>query len=314
MTPTVSTTFPLSSDQTELVNKAIQYERASLALNTRRTYAVMWKKFYTWCEEQQLGSLPASVETVSLYLSHLGGEVSFSTLDCVIAAIEKVHEQKGMSIQGDPNLYRRIRKGIRRTHKESQTLDQAKALSIIDLTLVCRQLGNSLKDLRDKALITVGFFGALRRSEAIALDVEHLEFNDKGVILTLLQTKTSDQAVRVYLTYTKDVTICPVKALKRWLCASQITSGPVFCSLIKGNKASYKRLSGRFVAKIMNYQFGKDYSGHSLRRGLVTSVAEKGIALPKIQQLSRHKTLNMVLKYIEHVEGFENASTINLGA
>jgi hypothetical protein len=32
----------------------------------------------------------------------------------------------------------------------------------------------------------------------------------------------------------------------------------------------------------MNYEFGREYFGHSLKRGLVTSAAENKTALPKI--------------------------------
>jgi site-specific recombinase XerD len=314
MTLTIRPNFELSIDQAELVQKTMQYERASLAKNTRRTYSVMWSKFDDWCKQQNLCSLPASAETISLYLASLGGKKSFSTIDTTIAAIEKAHEYQGVHITGNLDLYRRVRKGIRRTHKEKQTLKQARALSLLELTLFCRQLGCSPLELRDKALITIAFFGALRRSELVELDIEHVELSEKGLALTLLQTKTSDQAVRVYLAKTKDESVCPVKALKEWLTNSNISRGPIFRPLTKGGKVKDSRLTGHAVSEIMKKYFGADYSGHSLRRGLVTSVAEKGAALHKIQQHSRHKTANMVLRYIEYVEGFENASAVSLGA
>lgn len=314
MTLTILPTLELSTELADLIKIADEYEKASLAPNTRRTYASMWKKFNSWCQSQNLSSMPAYVETIKIYLSSLGGKVSFSTIDCIIAAIEKAHEHTGMGIVGDPSVYKRVRKGMRRIHTDTQTLKQAKALSLVDLTLACRAFGNSLKALRDKALITLAFFGALRRSEVVVLDVEHIQFTEKGLILTFFQTKTSDEALRIYLTSTKDPSICPIRALKNWLLVSGICTGPIFQSLIKGNKLSFKRLTGRSVAKMMNNYFGKEYSGHSLRRGLVTAAAEKGTPMHKIQRLSRHKTANMVLKYIEQVEGFENSSSIALNA
>ena len=171
----------------------------------------------------------------------------------------------------------------------------------------------SLGDLRDKALITTAFFGALRRSELVGLDLDHLEFKEKGVVLHLLQTKTSDEVVRVYLARTRDLLLCPMVALREWIEASGLFSGAVFRSLLKGGKISEKRLTGHAVAEVMKRRFGGEYSGHSLRRGLVTAVAEKGIPLHKIQQHSRHKSVDIVMRYIERVEGFENSSVRTLG-
>lgn len=311
---TIPSTFEISIDQADLVQKTLQYEKASLAKNTIRTYFVMWSKFDAWCKRQNFCSLPANTETVSLYLASLGGEKSFSTIDITIAAIEKAHAYHGVSIIGNHDLYRRVRKGIRRTHRERQTLKQAKALSLLELTLLCRQMGHSVQEARNKALLTIAFFGALRRSELVGLDIEHVDISEKGLTLLLLQTKTSDQAVRIYLAKTKDVSICPVKALEDWLMVSKISTGPIFRPLTKEGSVKDVRLTGHAVAEIMKKYFGDKYSGHSLRRGLVTSIAEKGSPLHKIQHHSRHKTANMVLRYVEHVEGFENSSALTLNA
>lgn len=302
-----SATQPIHFDG--LIQRTASYEQASLAANTRRTYGVFWKKFEQWCSENHLNPLPASAETVSLFLASLGGIVSFSSMDCIIAAIEKAHEKRGVKIIGEVDLYRRVRKGIRRQHKEKQACRQARALSLMDLTLACRSMNSSLMDARDKALITVAFFGALRRSELVSLDIEHLEFSEKGVLLKLLQSKTSDERVDIYLSKAKDSLVCPVVALQSLIRHGQLKQGSIFRSMIKGDKLSDNRLSGHAVAVIMKGRFGKEYSGHSLRRGVVTELASEGIKIPQIQKISRHKSIDMVLRYVESAEGFENTSS-----
>lgn len=305
--------FSLQAEQMELVQKAIGYEQASLAKNTWRTYTVLWGKFVEWCEINQLSYLPTSAETISLYLASLAGDKSLSTIDITIVAIEKVHQRNNLSIAGNQDLYRRVRKGIRREHKDKLLVKKAKALNLIDLSIFCRGSDATLREARDRAIITISFFGALRRSEAVGLDIDHLEFTDKGVILNLYQTKTSHEIEPVYLSKTKDPSICPVIALKSWITLSGIKSGPLFRPIDKGENISDKRITGHSVARIMKKHFGKEYSGHSSRRGLVTSVAEKGIPIHKIQQLSRHRSADMALEYIEKAEGFENASAPVLG-
>ena len=82
--------------------------------------------------------------------------------------------------------------------------------------------------LRDRALMLVGFTGALRRSELAAITVADLEHTERGLRLTLSQTKGSqDTAVTVPLPY-GETAFCPVRALERWLAAATIADGPVF--------------------------------------------------------------------------------------
>lgn len=312
MTLVSQTPFDLNFDQTELLKKTMDYERASLSPNTLRSYKSMWKKFESWCMANNLIALPTSAETMALYISSLGETVSFSTLDSTLAAIEAVHEKAGQSINGNPALYRRVRKGIRRTHKDNQTLKQAPAMTVLGLKGVCCKLSNDLAGCRDKALLTLTFFGAFRRSEVVSLNLENLEFNEKGATVSLLQSKTSDTKQTIYIAYAKDQDLCPIKSLKAWIEWAQITEGAVFRHLIKGGKVG-ERLSGHTVSFIIKKHFGDNYSGHSARRGLVTASAEKGTSIHTIKKHSRHKSADMVLRYVEAARGFEDSAVTILG-
>jgi hypothetical protein len=85
-----------------------------------------------------------------------------------------------------------------------------------------------LRGKRDRALLLVGFAGALRRSELAAIRIERLEKTDRGLRLTIPQTKGSQtDSVVVPLPYGR-TELCPVRALNAWLAAAGITDGPVF--------------------------------------------------------------------------------------
>lgn len=127
-----------------------------------------------------------------------------------------------------------------------------------------------------------------------------------------MQSKTSETKQTVYIAYAKDKDICPVKALKIWIEKSNIQDGAIFRSLIKGGKIS-NRLSGHAVSEIIKVHLGKEYPGHSARRGLVTASAEKGTSIHIIKKHSRHKSVDMVLRYIEDTKGFEDSTVIVLG-
>jgi len=300
----------------ELAEKAQKYERASLSPNTERTYHSMWKKFEAWCHSHSLSSLPTTAENVAAYISHIGESVSFSYLDSVLAAIEWKHEGSGLTIKGDLSIYRRIRKGIRRTHAGNQTLKQAKPLSVLDLKVVCCQLGNSLTSMRDKALLTTAFFGGFRRSELASLDIDHIAFDEKGAIITLLRSKTSDTKQTIYLAKAKDKDICAVTALKDWMACLEETANhserALFRSFIKGGKIA-GRLSGHGVCEIIKKYFGEEYSGHSTRRGLATAAADAKTPLHILKKLGRWKGADMPLRYAEDSSGFEDSAVNVLG-
>ena len=102
--------------------------------------------------------------------------------------------------------------------------------------------------------------------------------------------------------------------MKSWLALSGITEGHVFRSLVKGGQVSSKQLSGHSVSHIMKRIFGEAYSGHSLRRGVITETAKRGTPIHEIQKFSRHRSSDMVLRYAEKAKGFESTSAKILGA
>lgn len=313
MTITTRSTQEVSPEQAQLVKKAFDYKQASLAPNTWRTYLSMWNKYVAWCVLNKTCSMPSKAETIALYISDIGDVVSFSTLDTSIAAIKKAHKEKGVSIEGNSQLYIDIRRGIRKTHKEKLMIKQAPALSIVDLKVALKGLADSVRDVRDKALITIGYWGAFRRIEIVSILFEHLTFTEEGVIVTLLGSKTSDKLEEVYITTTQDPLVCPVRAVKQWLELAEIKEGPVFRSFLKGGGIAEQQLSGHSVSHIMKRLFGKEYSGHSLRRGIITETARKGVPIHEIQKFSRHRSVDMVLRYAEKAKGFEYTPATALG-
>ena len=194
----------LSVNQMELIRKAIEYKEAALSKNTRRTYRSMWNKFCSWCKNQGSPFLPTKAETIMLYLSSIGNAVSFSSLDASIAAIEKAHKEAGCAIEGNPEMYRDVRKGIRKKHKEKLRIKQAPALSVVDLKVALKGLSTSIQDVRDKTIISVGYWAALRRSEIASIQYDNMTFTDEGVIIYLLGSKTSDKLEEIYLSKTKN--------------------------------------------------------------------------------------------------------------
>jgi integrase len=173
------------------------------------------------------------------------------------------------------------------------------------------------KGLRDKALILVGFFGALRRSELVGLNIEDIEFVPEGAILTLRKSKT-DQEGRgreVAIGYAKRPDLCPVRALQAYMATLGRNTGPLFVSMRK-SQYTQNRLSTDAVARIIkDYadRLGLDprrFGGHSLRAGFATTAALMGATEDEIALQTGHKSMTTLRGYIRRASLFErNAMT-----
>jgi len=281
---------------------AQDYARANRAPNTYRAYRAAWRAFAAWCAEHNFPALPAGPLTVADYLAHAAQHHKVSTLGVHVAAIRAAHKAAG---HPDPTADERVAatmRGIRRVH--GQPPAQREPLSLNDLRAMLRTCGDDLAGLRDKALLLVGFAGALRRSEIVALDVEHVRLN--GVLrITIARSKTDQEGQGITKTIPRlaDAELCPVRALRAWLDAAGIASGPMFRSVNRWGKLG-ARLSAYDVARIVKRRAqaaGLDarlLAGHSLRAGFATVAALAGLDPLAIAEVTGHRNLNTLRRYI----------------
>jgi integrase len=94
-----------------------------------------------------------------------------------------------------------------------------------------------LKGLRDRALLLLGFAGAFRRSELVALDVADLEETEDGYRITIRRSKTDQEGIGTTIAIIRGNGCCPVKAVKKWMEAAGISEGPIFRPVRKGGLA-----------------------------------------------------------------------------
>ena len=183
-------------------------------------------------------------------------------------------------------------------------------------------ISDDLPGLRDRALLLVGFAGALRRSEIAGIRVEDLEHTQRGLQLTIGQTKGSQTAAVITPLPYDDTALCPVRALERWISAGAIKAGPVFRRIWRQKSSqdsgppSLPRvgdvaLSERAVALIVQARavaagFGAhELGGHSLKRGALTAGMDRGVHPTRLKRLGRHRSYDALGEYMEFGDLFE---------
>ena len=304
--PTPPLAHASATNCTDLPAAVASYVRDSLAANTRRAYLSDLRHFEGWG-----GSLPASPATIAAYLAAHADSLSVATLVRRLASISKAHRAQGLSNPTRSELVRTTLRGIKRTRRCAQR--QAKPLLQEDLLLVLDAIGDRLKDIRDCALLLIGFAGALRRSELVALDVADIATVRRGIVLHLPRSKTDQdgQGHKIAIPFGRS-RWCPVAALDAWLQASGISEGAIFRPVDRHERVHNARLSGEAVSIIVRERTaaaGLDqtgYSGHSLRAGLATSAAQAGVPTWRIRQQTRHASDAMLSRYIRDGELFSD--------
>lgn len=296
------------------------YLESARSRNTIRGYRSGFQQFHGWCEHSGLRSLPATEETIALYLSAEAGRLKAATLSHRLCAIAKAHKAAGHpSPIKDSVLIAETLKGIKRIHGSSQV--QKAPVLTEDLRTMLRVLPDSLQGVRDRALLLVGFAGAFRRSELVSLDVSAVAFTSEGLLITLLRSKTDQegQGRQVAIPEGQHIETCPVRALRAWLTAAVITEGPIFRSVNRHSQPSSERLTDHSVGLIVKRYASRvglasaSFSGHSLRAGFVTSAARAGEPERRIMRQTGHKSIEMVLRYVRQANIFKDNAANALG-
>jgi len=311
LTRTHAYAVPAALSLGEAERAAGDFARASKSPSTRRAYYSDAADFASWCKRHALQPLPASVDTVAAYLSALATEgLKASTITRRCAGIRYMHRIAGIEAPTGSEALKAVLAGIKRTIGTS-VKRKAPATAEVIRSLV-GDMPADLRGLRDRALLLVGFAGALRRSELIALDVEDIEEGPEGIFVRIRRSKTDQEGAGDFVSIPYGSRLRPVRALKDWLEAARITEGALFRPIRKGGKAvEVKRLSDRSVANIVKGHaeaVGLDpalFSGHSLRSGFVTSALQSGADVLRVMDVTRHRQVNTLKVYDRRAKAFK---------
>jgi len=308
-----------------LIQQARDYAREAVPDNTRHAYRADWKGFTTWCEEAQLTALPATTDTVVLYLTALAATHRVSSLRRKLASISSAHQLSGHE---SPTRHASIRlclRGIARRQAEvGQKERRADPLLLEDILGMIRCADDSLQGKRDTSLLLLGFAGGFRRSELVALQLSDLTWSKEGIIIHLRRSKTDQtgNGQEKAIPHGSSPSRCPVPAMRVWLEAADISEGPVFRRVRKGGLVMKAALSAQSVSLIIRKYAaragipGSRLSGHSLRSGFVTAALLGGASYPQIQKQTGHRSLVTVTRYergrTQKLPGHQNIETTML--
>ena len=322
--PALQTPTALPANRAEIAEKAKAYAAAAQSENTRKAYISDWATFADWCAVQGVEALPATAATVTAFLIDSAGKVAVTTQRRRISSIADMHRKASFPLDLSGGGFRDVWAGIRRSHGRPPVKKAAMVTNVLRDAI--EALPETMAGVRDRALLLVGFAGALRRTELAAVEINNkggaevwIEDGADGLTVHIGRSKGDQHAAgqQVGIPFGSNPTTCPVRAWRDWLSASGLNEGPAFRSINRHGQLGDAALCDHAVALIVKRSIvagavargatesdaaatARRFAGHSLRSGLATSAAANDAPGHLIQAQLRHKKFDTTSSYIQN--------------
>ncbi len=295
-----------------VVHEETDYIKAATCANTRQAYQSDIRDY----QDKFAGPLPASSDDVVRYLKWSATRVNPNTIKRRLTSLRQWHRLQSYPDPTQDELIGKTMLGIARTHgkpkRKARALDLEGLASLVEYC----DANPSRKNIRNKAALLVGYYGAFRCSELVIQTWEQIEFVREGVIIMLPRSKTDQigEGRTCPIPFGSD-RICPVRALMAWREESRCHTGPVYRRITKAGKILPQPISSRhwnaeFKELVLSAKLpmADQMSSHSLRRGSTTEAARRGASPQMLQRHGRWKSGVTVLEYIEEGRQFQDAA------
>lgn len=283
---------------------------------TLRAYRSDWAIFVAWCAGRSLTAMPATPAIVAAFLTDLAEcGLKRSTIGRRLAAIVFAHRAAGHAPptdQAGSAILERAMRGVRKDKRDEPMAKKRAADGDILRDMLRAIYGDSIRSIRDRALLAIGMGGAFRRSELVPIRKAHVEEVAEGLSILVPHSKGDQLGEGAKVKIPDHKRIAPVALYRAWIAAAEITDGFVFRKLTPQGRLTTKPMSDRGVALVVKARAaaaGYDpalFSGHSLRAGFLTEAGRQDANLFKMKDHSRHKSLQMVSEYVRDHEAFRD--------
>ena len=222
---------------------------------------------------------------------------------CGLSAIHKLNRLD------DPTKDPDVALEMRRMHRKlGRSSSQAGSINADTLDKLLLATDDSIRGIRDRALLLVAYDSLCRRSELVSLQVKDVKINIKNGIETssilLRKSKTDQDSTGKWLHLNPRAHL----ALVEWM--KELAEGRemLFCGLNRAldfsaniGAGQINRIYKRIARKAGLHESEiEGISGHSMRVGAAQDLLNSGASMPIIMQRGRWSKTDTVMRYLEH--------------
>ena len=330
---------PLAPAFAALGVQAAAFAAQSHGAGTRRAYRSAWSAFAAWCAVHGREPLCGDPTLVALYLAaRAEAGLAVASLQVARAAIRAAHRLAGVPLDlADPRLAM-VMEGISRSQAARPRRQAAAAgPDLLRRLLHALPAPNTPEAAapalaaRHRAMLLLGFGAALRRSEIVALTIGDITVvEERGLAVQIRRSKTDQhgngRTIAIWANH-RDPDFCPLTAFERWTRfrraavddhardTSSVAALPLFCGITSAGRLKATPMADRIVARLIKQACTlagidpRPFSGHSLRRGLLTTAGDLQLSIVDVMRQSRHTSVATALSYIEAGDAWRNNIT-----
>jgi len=295
-------------DPRELLANTLEKIEGAYAYASIRAYRADFNAFIQFCEDHNEESLPALPLVIANFITKLtNSKRSSAGIRRAICGISTIHKLNRMD---DPTKDPDVTLEMRRMHRKlGRSAKQAGSINLDILDQMLLATDDSIRGLRDKALLLVAYDTLCRRSELVSLQVKDVKITIKNGVertsILLRKSKTDQDSMGKWLRLSQRAHL----ALTEWM--KQLPEGQenIYCGLNRaGDISQYlgggqvNRIYKRIARKAgLDESVIKGISGHSMRVGAAQDLLSSGASMPTMMQKGRWSKSDTVMRYVEHI-------------
>ena len=240
-------------------------------------------------------------------MNHCCSGRSSASIRRAIAGLATIHKlNRFVDPTKDPDVVLEMRRMHRKLGRPSS---QASSINANTLDKMLLATDDSIRGIRDRALLLVAYDTLCRRSELISLQVKDVKINIKNGIeilsILLRKSKTDQDSMGRWLYLSQRAHL----ALMEWMKELPKEQEIIFCGLNRSLDISHQIGAGQInrIYKKIARNAGlseleiEGISGHSMRVGAAQDLLNSGASMPIIMQRGRWSKTDTVMRYVENV-------------
>lgn len=288
--------------------QTLQKIDGAYAHSTIRAYRADFIQFIEFCEERNENALPAKPLSIIDFIIQLSsGRRSSASIRRAICGISSIHKLNRFDDPTkDPDVILEMRRMHRKLGRASR---QASGINADTLEKMLSATDNSIRGIRDRALLLVAYDTLCRRSELVSLQVRDVKMKNRNGVETssilLRKSKTDQDSTGKWLHLSQNAH----RALIAWMKHLPVNQEMLFCGLNRSLDLSpnigagqINRIYKQIARKAdLNESEIIGISGHSMRVGAAQDLLNSGASMPTIMQRGRWSKADTVMRYIEQI-------------
>jgi site-specific recombinase XerD len=310
---TMQATDSLPADPLQMLRSTIARIEGAYAPATIRAYFADFAAFIAFCDLNNQSALPANAAMTADFIRHISvSRRSSASIRRAVVAISAIHLFNRFT---DPTKDPEVRIAMKRMHRTlGRSANQAYGIRQEMLHVLLANVGDSIRGLRDAALLQLAYDTLCRRSELVSLRIDDVvaapHADGMHYSILLRKSKVDQEARGRYLPLRAQTML----AIEQWTHAAKLSEGPILRSIDRGENIGSSLGSGqinRIYKQLarqasLNSDLITRISGHSFRVGAAQDLLASGASMPTIMQRGGWSKSDTVMRYLEQFRAIES--------